>query len=150
MDFARRRRLGYETALNSEDIDIDESLIFSEEMTEEYGYETTRTLLDRSEAPTAVVASSMIIALGVRRAIEERGLVMGKDLSIVTHDDMLSYLQNGGDVPIFTATRSSVREAGRKAAEMLLQKISDPTMPQQNVLLEAELTVGRSTGPAPN
>ncbi|WP_072900409.1 LacI family DNA-binding transcriptional regulator [Cognatiyoonia sediminum] len=150
MDFARRRRLGYEAALNSEDLDIDESLIFSEEMTEEYGYETTRTILDRSDAPTAVVASSMIIALGVRRAIEERGLVMGKDLSIVTHDDMLSYLQNGGDVPIFTATRSSVREAGRKAAEMLLQKISNPTTPPQNILFEAELTVGRSTGPAPN
>ena len=75
--------------------------------------------------------------------------MMGKDISIVTHDDMLSYLQNGGDVPIFTATRSSVREAGRKTAEMLLQKISEPTTQQHNILLEAELTVGRSTGPAP-
>ena len=74
---------------------------------------------------------------------------MGQDVSVVTHDDALSYLQNGGNVPIFTATRSSVREAGRKLAEMLLAAIADPTRTPQQQLLEAELMVGSSTGPAP-
>lgn len=150
MDFAHRRRIGYEAALTSHNISVTPDLMFSDEMTEEFGYSTTQTLLDKEDAPTAIVASSMIIALGARRAIEERGLTMGRDVSIVTHDDMLSYLQNGGDVPIFTATRSSVRDAGRKAAEMLLLKIANPDAPQKNVLLEAELTVGQSTGPAPS
>lgn len=91
----------------------------------------------------------MISALGARRAIEERGFVIGKDVSIVTHDDALSYLQNGGDVPIFTATRSSVRDAGRRLADMLLDQVAKPEQPPQNELLEAELMVGSSTGPAP-
>jgi LacI family transcriptional regulator len=73
---------------------------------------------------------------------------MGKDVSVVTHDDVLSYLRNGGDVPIFTATRSSVREAGRKSAEILLQMINDPTRDPETVLFEAELVLGQSTGPA--
>lgn len=148
MDFAHRRRIGYEAALASHDLPVDPTLMFSDEMTEEFGYATAQTLLGREDSPTAIITSSMIIALGVRRAIEERGLAMGKDVSVVTHDDMLSYLQNGGDVPIFTATRSSVRDAGRKAAEMLLHKIANPDAPQKNVLLEAELTLGQSTGPA--
>jgi LacI family transcriptional regulator len=74
---------------------------------------------------------------------------MGKDVSVVTHDDVLSYLQNSGDVPIFTATRSSVHEAGRLLAEMLLAIIANPTLPVSHTLLEAELMVGSSTGPAP-
>ena len=53
-------------------------------------------------------------------------------------------------MPIFTATRSSVRDAGRRAAAMLLDIIAAPSSPPQNQLLEAELIIGQSTGPAPN
>ena len=149
MDFAHRRREGYLSALRAHDVPIDTSIMVSGEMTEVFGYQSTRDMLARPDAPTAILCSSLILALGVRRAIEERGLVLGKDISVVTHDDALSYLQNGGDVPIFTATRSSVRDAGRQLAKMLLDAIADPTAPLQQELLEAELMVGSSTGPAP-
>ncbi len=149
MDFAHRRREGYTASLRAHDIAVDAALMRSGEMTEVFGYQSTRDMLAGDDAPTAIISSSLISALGVRRAIEEKGLVMGKDVSVVTHDDALSYLQNGGDVPIFTATRSSVRDAGRKLAEMLLHSISNPNLPPQSVLLEAELMVGSSTGPAP-
>ena len=149
MDFAHRRRNGYSDALTAHNIAIDPALMRSGEMTEIFGYQSTRDMLDGPDAPTAVLCSSLISALGVRRAIEERGLVMGKDVSVVTHDDVLSYLQNGGDVPIFTATRSSVREAGRLLAEMLIATIANPTQTVPHTLLEAELVVGLSTGPAP-
>jgi len=75
---------------------------------------------------------------------------MGRDISVITHDDALSYLANGREVPIFTATRSSVREAGLRAAEMLLELIDDPSRAPRHLLLEAELVVGVSTGPAPH
>ncbi len=149
MDFAHRRREGYKSALRSKDLPLDATLMRSGEMTEVFGYESTRDMLATSDAPTAIVSSSLISALGVRRAIEERGLIMGKDVSVITHDDALSYLQNGGDEPIFTATRSSVRDAGRRLAQMLLDQIANPQHPVQQELLEAELMVGGSTGPAP-
>ena len=149
MDFAHRRREGYSASLRAHDIPLDTKLMRSGEMTEVFGYQSTRDMLEGHDAPTAVICSSLISALGVRRAIEEKGLIMGKDVSVVTHDDALSYLQNSGNVPIFTATRSSVRDAGRKLAEMLLAAIADPTKMPQQQLLEAELMVGSSTGPAP-
>ena len=148
MDFAHRRREGYEAAHHNRGLATDPTLMCSHEMTELFAYDTTSSLLSETNPPTAFLVSSMICALGVRRAIEERGLVMGKDVSVVTHDDVLSYLRNGGDVPIFTATRSSVREAGRKSAEILLQMINDPTRDPETVLFEAELVLGQSTGPA--
>ncbi|SLN14896.1 LacI family DNA-binding transcriptional regulator [Pseudooctadecabacter jejudonensis] len=149
MDFAHRRRLGYEEALTARHLPIDASLMRSEEMTETFGYTATRDMLTVPNPPTAFLVSSIISALGVRRAIEEAGLVMGRDVSIITHDDSLSYLTNGADVPIFTATRSSVRDAGRALSQMLLSQIQNPTSNPQSTLLEVELTVGQSTGPAP-
>lgn len=148
MDFAARRRLGFEESLAAHGLSPNPHHLHADEMTEEFGYRTTLNMLDGADAPTAILTSSILIALGVRRAIEERGLVMGNDLSIITHDDRLSYLRNGDDVPIFTATRSSVRDAGSKLAEMLLQIIEQPNAEPLHTLLEAELTVGASTGPA--
>lgn len=149
MDFAYRRRDGYLAALLAYDLPMDVDIMRAGEMTEVSGYQATCDMLALDDPPTAIVCSSLISALGVRRAIEERGLVMGKDVSVISHDDELSYLQNGSDVPIFTATRSSVRDAGRRLAAMLLQSITDPNAAIENELLEAELKIGGSTGPAP-
>jgi LacI family transcriptional regulator len=149
MDFALRRRQGYLAALADRQIEPDPALMSSEEMTEPYGYRAASRMLALANPPTAFLVSSLIPALGVRRAAEERGLAIGRDVSIVTHDDELSYFSDRDSVPVFTATRSSVREAGRLAAEMLLGLVEDPRSGPRERLLEAVLTVGRSTGPAP-
>jgi LacI family transcriptional regulator len=147
MDFAHRRRGGYVEALTERGIAIDPALMVSDEMTEVHGYRSAHDMLALPDPPTAFLVSSMISAIGVRRAVEQAGLALGRDVSVVTHDDALSYFQNGGAVPIFTATRSSVRDAGRKLAEMLLEQINNPDAPMQQTLEEAELMVGTSTGP---
>jgi LacI family transcriptional regulator len=147
MDFAHRRRAGFEDALAARGMAPDPALLRSDEMTEGHGYRSAKALL--AGGATAMLVSSVICALGVRRAIEEAGLAMGRDVSVVIHDDLLSYLQSEAEVPVFTATRSSVREAGRRLAEMLIDRIAAPGAPHQSELWEAELMVGRSTGPAP-
>ncbi|MCO6381920.1 LacI family DNA-binding transcriptional regulator [Oceanicola sp. 502str15] len=149
MDFAIRRREGFEAALAARSLPFLPALHRAEEMTESYGYEAASTMLSLPEPPTAFLVSSLITAMGVRRAIEARGMVMGRDVSIITHDDDLGYFKNGGEVPVFTATRSSVREAGRITAEMLLGLIEAPDNGPRQHLLEADLTLGLSTGPAP-
>ncbi len=149
MDFAIRRRNGYLEALAARNIAPDASLMFSDEMSEVAGYRAASQMLTQANPPTAFLVSSMISGMGVRRAIEGAGLTMGRDVSVIIHDDDLSYLPNGDDVPIFTATRSSVREAGRLVAEMLIDLVNDPTSTPRERLLEADLIIGQSTGPAP-
>lgn len=149
MDFAIRRRTGYLDALAARGIAPDPALMSSDEMTEVAGYRAALRMLAEPRPPTGILAASMISAMGVRRAVEGAGLVLGRDVSVIIHDDDLSYMKNGEDVPIFTATRSSVREAGRLAAEMLLDVIAHPDHAPQQRLLEAELIIGQSTGPAP-
>lgn len=150
MDFAIRRRTGYLDALAARGIAPDPDLMTSDEMTEIAGFRSVQRMLSLPQPPTAILAASMISGMGARRAVEGAGLVVGRDVSIIIHDDDLSYMKNGEDVPIFTATRSSVREAGRLAAEMLLDVIAHPEAGPQQRLLEAELIIGQSTGPAPS
>jgi LacI family transcriptional regulator len=148
MDFARRRRAGYEQALTARGLHPDPILMSAQEMTEHYGHSAACALLDSSTPPTAFLVSSIISAIGVRRALHDRGLVLGRNVSIVTHDDALSYLGNGRDVPIFTATQSSVRDAGRRCAEILLAQIRHGvSMPPVQEVWECALHLGHSTGP---
>lgn len=149
MDFAHRRREGFTAALHAHGLTPNPDWMRSAEMTEPFGYDSARDMLAGDRPPTAFVASSIVIAMGIRRAIEERGLVMGRDVSVICFDDMISYFPNGAAAPIFTATRSSVREAGRRCAQMLLAQIETPGAPDIRQLWEADLVLGISTGPAP-
>jgi LacI family transcriptional regulator len=150
MDFALRRRAGYTDAMSTLALPTDPDILSSDEMTEVNGYRAAERALSQPQPVTAFLAASMLQGMGIRRAIEGRGLRMGRDVSVIIFDDDLSYLRNGQDVPIFTATRSSVREAGKLAAEMLLAVIAQPASPPHHRLLEAELILGQSTGPAPS
>lgn len=146
MDFARRRREGYIAALQAAGIAVDPALMRSSEMTEPYGHRAAQEMMQMADPPTAFLSSSMLIAYGLRRALVNQGLRLGRDVSVITHDDDLSYLPNGDTVPVFTATKSSVREAGRIAAQMVLKLAKNPSSAPQTRLLETTLVVGESTG----
>lgn len=150
MDFARRRRNGFNEAFEGRGLNADADLQSAGEMTESFGYHRTKELLARTDSPTAIFVSSILLAIGVQRAIGEAGLRMGKDISVVTHDDALSYLRNGDELPLFTSTRSSVREAGMRCAELLIERVKNPGNALVQELWEAELILGQSTGRAPN
>ena len=147
LSFAWLRRCGYLDALANNGITEKTNLLASAELTETYGHQTACAMLSSAEPPSAFLVSSYVVALGIRRAISQAGLAIGKDVSVIIHDDDLSYFDNSGTVPQFTCTRSSVREAGVLAAEMLLQQIDNPSLYPQTRLLESNLIMGSSTGP---
>ena len=149
MDFAIRRRAGYVEALTDREIHADPDLMSSGQMTESAGYQEAKRLLELPDPPTAILCASMMSGMGARRAAEGNGRHVGRDLSIVIFDDDLSYMRNGEDAPIFTAARSSVHEAGKLVAELLLQIIADPAAPPRQRLLEADLMIGQTSGPPP-
>lgn len=149
MDFAWRRRSGYELALENAGLSVDPALMVSGDMTEPLGYEAARRMLAMDDPPSAFVCSSIVTTLGIRRAIEEHGLRVGRDVSIVCFDDAIAALPNGSpDAPTYTATRSSIRAAGQRCAEVLIERINAPDKPLVQELWEAELLLGQSTAVA--
>ena len=150
MNFAVRRRAGYEAALKANDLDILPEYISSADMTEPYGYRATRDMLQLDEAPTAFIYASILTAMGGLRALNEAGLVAGSDVSIITYDDRLSFLEstNGEQSrPFFTSIQSSIQDAGRRVAELLIMQINNPTQAPVQELWEADLVFGQTTGP---
>jgi hypothetical protein len=120
----------------------------SREMREPYGHAAAAEMLRLPEPPTAFLTASVIIAFGVLRAVREAGLVPGRDVSIVTHDDVLSYFSLDGAPPVFTATRSSIRAAGRRCAEILIDLIAAPDRRAgPGVVAGRAHRRGQSTGP---
>ena len=149
MVFAARRRDGYLKALHDAGISTNPDIMFSSEMVEPQGYDAIKTVLKHENAPTAMLFSSILPALGAVRAIHEAGLVPGKDISIVVFDDQLSFLQNSGEIPMFTSLRSSIQNAGTRVAEMLISKINQPNSGICHELWEAEFVLGSSTSRPP-
>lgn len=149
MDFALRRRMGYCAALTSAGICIDPSLMLANDMSEPNGYQAAKLMLEGDDPPTAFVVSSIVLAWGTRRAIAERGLSIGKDVSVICFDDDISYLPNRGPNPAFTAMRSSVRAAGARCAQLLIERIEGTRTAMPQELWEAELVLGASTSPGP-
>ena len=149
LDFAARRRVGFCEAIQACGLAPNPDWMRSDVMTEGYGYTAAAEMLAGDVRPTAFLVSSVISALGVHRAVADRGLFLGRDVSLITYDDLLSYLNNDVSGPVFTATRSSIRAAGQRCAEILITLIGSPDHSIVQELWEPELTVGRSTGPAP-
>ena len=147
LDFAIRRRQGYEQGMEEAGLEVDPTVMTQGEMTEEYGYQNAMGRLDLPEPPTAFLLSSIICAAGVRRALDDRDLRPGRDVSIATFDDCLSYFRNSAVPPVFTAMQSSVRAAGAALAQMLIDRINAPDAPHTHTLWEAEFVAGASTGP---
>ena len=117
-------------------------------MTEPYGYCSAIALLGENTPPTSIIAFSIVVSNGVRHGIKERSLKMGRDISALLNNGGLSYFRDESDVRVYTATRSSVREAGYNSIYCLIKTIEDPTRQREEILLEADLMIGTPTKPA--
>ncbi len=146
-DFAHRRQNGYLSALREAGIEPREDLQISGDMTEANGYAAAKAMLEMANPATAFLASSVMSAIGVRRALHDSGLELGRDVSLIAYDDDLSYFSNRETPPHFTAIRSSVKQAGEDVANILLRQLAGQSDGFESELLEAELIVGTSTGP---
>jgi DNA-binding LacI/PurR family transcriptional regulator len=106
------------------------------------GHAAAVELLDRQDRPSAIVTTSDVLALGVLDAARERGLTLGRDLSIIGFDDVPEAAIVG-----LTTVHQSMLDRGRVVGLMLLEP---ETINQRQVLLPAELVVRNSTGPNPS
>lgn len=91
----------------------------------------------------------MMTALGVYRAVRSVGLVVGKDISVIAHDDVFPYLTADNMVPSLSTSRSSLRAAGARSADLTLQLLTGRPATEIHELWPVELILRESTGPAP-
>jgi LacI family transcriptional regulator len=115
---AEHRHVGWVSAFRRAKLAVPEDLLACGAMSEEAGYKAMRRLLGKSEPPSAVICACMFLAAGAVRAIRDAGLQVGRDISLVAHDDGLSVIRPEAYDPPLTTTYASVRAAGARVAEM--------------------------------
>jgi DNA-binding LacI/PurR family transcriptional regulator len=115
--------------------------------TPQLGYPFAKELVARREPFTALFAYNDISAIGSIRALQEAGLRVPEDISVVGFDDIQIAVHN---MPSLSTVRQPLQKMGELAARTLLDRIEgkDEFVPEMTV--EPELVVRRSTGRAPH
>jgi DNA-binding LacI/PurR family transcriptional regulator len=125
-----------------------EDEIFAPDAAYQEGYAFAQKLLARRGRHvdfTALFAFDDASAIGAIRAFLDAGLRVPDDVSVVGFDD----IQNAAfHNPRLTTVRQPLREMGRIAARVLLERINGPERSDEFVTVETELIVRDSTGPA--
>jgi LacI family transcriptional regulator len=152
LNFAADRERGFRSALAARGITFTPALLWSSPMVEQVGLAAASAMLARPvrERPTAFLCSSIGLALGVKRAAAAAGLVIGRDVALIAHDDRLHGMEAEQFDPPLTATQSSIGEAGRRVVELCTAMLRNPGDPLPHEVWPVDLVVRQSTMPAPS
>ncbi len=117
----------------------------SDDSTPQLGYPFAKKLLARERPFTALFAYNDISAIGSIRAFQEAGLRVPEDVSVVGFDDIRIAMHNN---PPLTTVRQPLEKMGEKAARFLLERLEDQRPWKSEIVIDPELVVRDSTGPA--
>jgi LacI family transcriptional regulator len=140
------RKTGYQRALRERGLSLDPGIDQVGLYEEEGGYRAATELLAAHPDITAIFSANDIMAVGVYRAIKQRGRRIPEDISVVGYDDSVF-------APVMEPPLTSVRKPrarmGQTAAAMMLSliEVESGEMERQAVVLQTELVVRRSTNP---
>lgn len=137
---------GYRRALTDAGLPVSEDLEMLEGWRTRDGYNMTHRLLKQTK-PDAIFAFGPRIAVGAATAIYECGLRIPDDVGLVCIDDF----GMGSDLdPFMTVARQPEVEMGRRAAQLLFDRISGQyDGSPRDVVLQAQLIIRRSCGANP-
>ena len=121
---SRDRLKGFIEAVEVSGLSIRSDWIIADDLSAPGGYHAMKKLLQAEEQPNAVFACNDMMAIGAYRAIQERGLVVGRDISIIGYDDLelAAYL-----TPSLTTVHQPSFDLGLKAADILIDHLENKT-----------------------
>ena len=142
--YLAERLAGYREALKEKDIRPEESLICRIEESARFvcGYKGAKYLL--AQKVTAIFCCDDHVARGAYRAIQENGLRIPQDISVVGFDDAFfcEVLE-----PNLTSIKQSAYDIGCSSAKLLFAKISGLPLNENSIQIEPQLIVRGSTAP---
>jgi LacI family transcriptional regulator len=141
--FGKLRRRGWASAMEAAGLAHD--AVLEGELTEFGGLAAARTLLAATPTPTALLCATDRIAIGAMRAVKEAGLTVGRDVSIVGHDNISATAFS--EPPLSTMELSMV-DVGTRVADMLIALIGGADPRDHSEVLPVIPIERASVGPA--
>ena len=131
---------GWRGALDAAGLDAD--LMIEGDWSAGSGYEIGRKVA-ASRRATALFVGNDQMALGVLRALNEAGIKVPEDVSVVGFDDQP---EAGYFSPPLTVVRQDFEELGRRCMDLMLRALDGAEGPQ-TLVVEPELVLRSSTAP---
>ena len=118
-------------------------IVWQSEDNKRAGMDALTNLHEAHPEVTGIVCNGDMVALGACLAVIRSGLTPGREISIIGFDDIDDAAVA---TPSLTTMAVSPRKLGRKLAQVLLERIRDPSLPITYSEISAELKVRETTG----
>jgi DNA-binding LacI/PurR family transcriptional regulator len=116
---------------------------FDSEQEENVGYLAAKSIFTAGESATAIFAGSELCAQGVYKALRDLKLRVPDDVSVVGSDDF----DSGRLYPPLTTIRVFAEEVGAHLAELVLNRIAQPTKAPQKCTIPTQIVKRESCQP---
>lgn len=147
----KERYMGYKLGLMNNGLLLDKEIVFVNEklLTNKLinSYEMMKNLLEKNdiqEFPTAFVCASDLIALGIIKAIKEKGYKVPEDISVIGFDNivMSNFIE-----PTLTTVEQMKFEMGARAMKLMCDLIKEKVTTPERIILGTKLIIRNSCGP---
>jgi DNA-binding LacI/PurR family transcriptional regulator len=141
----RKRFEGYAAALREYGIEVDESFVEQSEWTSFAASDATNRLLKRFR-PTAIVAVTDLMAIGVLSCLHDKGYEVPGDISVGGFDNIAIASQTS---PPLTTVAQPIDQMAFEATQQLIRRIENRRIKNRDVVLPNKLIIRESSGPPP-
>lgn len=137
---------GFKQALRDAKIAVNTQWFVQGDFESESGYQAMKTILAQPTLPTAVFCGGDAMAMGAMCAIDEHGLKVPDNISIIGYDNLRNARYF---TPALTTVHQPKTELGERALEMLLDRIVNKRGNPQTIEIHPNLVERRSVADGP-
>lgn len=136
------RKRQYQFAVKKYDLSYEDALVAETDFTIEAGRKAAEEMLSLANPPDMFFAGNDLLAMGIFEALQNVGLNIPDDVAVIGCDDIeLARLLK----PSLTTIRLPQYLLGKKAGELLLERITNPGMAMKELSMEVRLIYRDST-----
>ncbi|MGM8211256.1 LacI family DNA-binding transcriptional regulator [Virgibacillus sp. W0430] len=127
---------GYKKAYEEANLHLDQAIIMGSSPTREGGLEAVEKVMQAANPPEAIFCFSDLVAFGAIIGLRKMGYTPGKDIDIVGFDNIPEALIT---FPSLTTISSFAQTTGTTAARLLHERMNEPTLDRQRVIIDPKL-----------
>ncbi|MBC8210509.1 MAG: GntR family transcriptional regulator [Gammaproteobacteria bacterium] len=140
-DVGKDRCAGYRNGLNKHGLDMDETLVYRGNYSFKSGLKGADYFLSLDKLPSAILCANDSMALGAIRELDNHGIKVPQDISIIGFDDIDVASQV---IPALTTIAAPIEDISNHAFDLLLSMIQGETLENKHIALPAKVVVRQS------